>query len=184
MATSEPEPDLAQQQRLTTDYGRFLHASTLAGCILAPVLIALPPRKVDLFTFSLSGAFIASANYQVRERTGLGIMGHASKPFISRASIRAQVEDDPSPIATQHRILEEPAGSSIKSESSSILQTKAQDDWKAQRLREEQEKLDQGEGYGSMIADQIWQVWNQGEKNMEEVKEKDEEVVKEREEKG
>ena len=30
------------------------------------------------------------------------------------------------------------------------------EDWKAERLKEEQEKLDQGEGYGDMIKDQIW----------------------------
>ena len=43
--------------------------------------------------------------------------------------------------------------------------------WKERRLREEQEKINQGEGYGSMIMDQIWEVWNWGDKNKaEEVK--------------
>lgn len=51
------------------------------------------------------------------------------------------------------------------------------DDWKARRLADEQKKLDEGEGYGSMIVDQIWDVWNWGEKKAEELKEKDEQVV-------
>ena len=34
--------------------------------------------------------------------------------------------------------------------------------WKERRLAEEQEKISQGEGYGDMIMDQIWEVWNWG----------------------
>ena len=52
--------------------------------------------------------------------------------------------------------------------------------WKERRLKEEQEKLDQGEGYWDMIVDQVWEVWNWGEKKAEDLKEKDEEVVESR----
>lgn len=48
--------------------------------------------------------------------------------------------------------------------------------WKERRLREEQEKIVQGEGYGSMIMDQIWEVWNWGKKkegNMEDSSKKE-----------
>ena len=54
------------------------------------------------------------------------------------------------------------------------------EDWKAERLKEEQEKLDQGEGYGDMIKDQIWDVWTWGQGQAEEVKERDEKVVREK----
>lgn len=49
--------------------------------------------------------------------------------------------------------------------------------WKERRLREEQEKIEQGEGYGSMIMDQIWEVWTWGKKQGEELKEKDQEAL-------
>jgi hypothetical protein len=39
------------------------------------------------------------------------------------------------------------------------------DDWKAKRLREEQEALDRGDGYGSLIMGQISEVWNGGKKD-------------------
>ena len=55
--------------------------------------------------------------------------------------------------------------------------------WKERRLKEEQEKISQGEGYGSMIMDQIWEVWNWGEKKGEELEKGDREVVAEKEKK-
>ena len=32
--------------------------------------------------------------------------------------------------------------------------------WKEQRMREEREALEEGRGYGSLIMEQIWEVWN------------------------
>lgn len=191
MASPSPSPDPPaptpeQRQRIFADYHRFLQTSTLAACFLAPVLIALPPRKLDLYTFSLTGAFIASANYQVKDRTGSGIMGHVSRRFVGRNSVQ-QLPDVIHRVDEQSRFLEE-AATSVENKKGSVLGERVREawlgdktkDWRQQRLKEEQEKLDQGEGYGSMIVDQIWQVWNQEEKKMEDVKERDEEVVRER----
>lgn len=52
--------------------------------------------------------------------------------------------------------------------------------WKERRLAEEQEKIFQGEGYGSMIMDQIWEVWNWGKEKGEELEGRDREVLRER----
>ena len=51
--------------------------------------------------------------------------------------------------------------------------------WKERRLKEEQEKIDNGEGYGGMIMDQIWEVWNWGEKKGEKLIEQDQKVLAE-----
>ncbi|EXJ75265.1 uncharacterized protein A1O5_01961 [Cladophialophora psammophila CBS 110553] len=199
---SGTEQDFAQQRqrRLFDDYRSFAHASTLAACFLAPALIAVPPRKLDLYTFSLAGAFVASANYQLRERTGTGFMGHASR--------RWHFHDRPLPPLRQGQGQDDDAGNSVNGYQRIPLEPMVQDaerrngtstlrdqargawtgaqseDWKQRRLKEEQEKLEQGEGYGSMIVDQIWEVWNQGEKKAEELKEMDEEVVQKRNNRG
>ena len=34
--------------------------------------------------------------------------------------------------------------------------------WKERRIREEREALEEGRGYGGLIVDQIWEVWNWG----------------------
>lgn len=36
--------------------------------------------------------------------------------------------------------------------------------WKERRLQEEREALEEGRGYGSLIMEQIWEVWNWGKK--------------------
>ncbi|KIW34240.1 uncharacterized protein PV07_01033 [Cladophialophora immunda] len=194
MAPSESDPaqDLAQRHRLFDDYRSFLNASTLAACFLAPALIALPPRKLDLFTFSLTGAFVAAANYQLRERTGLGFMGHASRRFHIRQMPRHGLEVTASTNGDQRLPFEHMVPDTARESGGSALQDKARgawtrgqnEDWKQRRLEEEQEKLEQGEGYGSMIVDQIWEVWNQGEKKVDELKERDEEAVQKRKDRG
>lgn len=53
------------------------------------------------------------------------------------------------------------------------------EDWKQQRDRKEKEALEEGRGYGGLIADQIWEVWNWGRGEVEKVREVDERVVAE-----
>jgi hypothetical protein len=36
------------------------------------------------------------------------------------------------------------------------------EEWKAERQHEIQEELEEGKGFGDMIMDQIWEVWNWG----------------------
>ncbi|KAJ9137351.1 hypothetical protein NKR19_g8268 [Coniochaeta hoffmannii] len=36
------------------------------------------------------------------------------------------------------------------------------DDWKQRRIEEDKKALESGKGYGDIIMDQIWEVWNQG----------------------
>lgn len=171
---------------MTSSFHSFLHNTSIAMLVIAPVLIALPPRKLDLYTFFLGGGFVASANHLIKERTGAGILyqfpGTRLPPMAEE--YRERMKD-------RTRLLEEPQSSRVppvKHREAQGLEKVAKDiwmggekeGWKEKRLREEQEKIEQGEGYGSMIMDQIWEVWNQGEKTAEEVKAKDEKVVEER----
>lgn len=94
----------------------------------------------------------------------------------------------------RRRLLEEPIGAGLVSSGTtrnppSALEAAAKElwmggereGWRERRLREEQEKITRGEGYGSMIMDQIWEVWTWGEKKAEEVKGRDKEVLYRRE---
>jgi hypothetical protein len=86
--------------------------------------------------------------------------------------------------ASQGRILEEPVKTdpAVKEIMREARQKPiVREDWKERRLKEEQEKLDQGEGYGGMIMDQIWDVWNWGERKAEKLEDKDKQVVREQE---
>ena len=159
---------------MTDSYHKFVHNTSVAMLFVAPVLIALPPRKLDFYTFTLGGIFAISGNQLLREKNGVGILG-----LLPGRSMEASVV-----AASQGRILEEP----VKTDPAvrEIMREARQkpivrEDWKERRLKEEQEKLDQGEGYGGMIMDQIWDVWNWGEKKAEKLENKDKQVVSEQE---
>lgn len=170
------------QRRMIDSYAAFLHNTSFAMLFVAPALIALPPRKLDIYTLALGGSFVVSANYLVKERTGAGLL--AQLPTLNRSlpkraqEVQAQQQ--------QRRLLEDPASGNLKD--MSTIEKKAREiwmggeteGWKERRLQEEQEKLNRGEGYGSMIMDQVREVWGQGEKNAEALEEKDKEILSEK----
>jgi hypothetical protein len=168
MAKPTPEPTLEQKIHMTDSYHKFVHTTSLAMLVVAPVLIALPPRKLDFYTFTLGGIFAISGNQLLRERNGVGILG-----LLPGKSAAAGIV-----AASQGRILEEPIKMDAKVKQ---VMREGKEGWKGKRLREEQEKIDQGEGYGAMITDQIWDVWNWGEKKAEGLQEKDKLVIKQKE---
>jgi len=202
MSTDNPsrEPTLEQRIHMTSSFQTFLHTTSLTLLFGVPILIALPPRKLDLYTFSLTGAFIASANHLVKERTGAGLLYQLPGVRLPAAAIEYQermklreggrrlleegqiTQERPS---IQETLEKHQAGTGASHREAQGLEKKAKEiwmggekeGWKERRLAEEQRKLDEGEGYGSMIVDQIWEVWNQGKVTADEVREKDEEVV-------
>lgn len=175
----------------------FLHNASVIMLVGAPILILLPPRKLDLYTFSLTGAFIASANQLTKERTGAGLLYQlpgarlppAAQEYHDRMKKREETRrllDDPSSKAQpttieeqlQRRKIEHRAPAGLEKVAKDLWMGGEKEGWKERRLAEEQKKLNEGEGYGSMIVDQIWEVWNWGEKKAEDLKEKDEKVVR------
>lgn len=161
---------------MTNSFHSFLHNASIGMLVVAPILIAIPPRKLDLYTFSLLGGMTASVNHLCKERTGAGLLYQL--PGARLPSYAQQYQEEP----LGRRLLEEDnLQPMLRSQPDvakiSKIESATKDDWKKQRLAEEQQKLDEGEGYGGMIMDQIWDVWNQAEKKAEDLKEKDAAVV-------
>ncbi|KIV93636.1 hypothetical protein PV10_04834 [Exophiala mesophila] len=168
-----PEPSTDRLQRMAADYDSFVNTVTLATLFVAPALIALPPRKLDFYTFSLASVWILSANYR-------GTFSGLKPSFLGMPAKAREIQEQQRMMAQareQKRLLEESGyAADTKSKKGTLLGEKAKEiwmggeteGWKERRLKEEQEKIDQGEGYGSMIMDQIWDVWNQGKKYDEE----------------
>jgi hypothetical protein len=194
------EPTPAQREAMTTSYHAFLHNTSLTMLFLAPALIALPPRKLDLYTLALTGSFVASANHLTKERTGRGLLGnlssfsshhqHQHQQPIEAQGQKTKAEDFAEKYRAEkerRRLLDEPTSmsspagtrppSALEAAAKELWMGGETEGWKERRLHEEQEKIAQGEGYGSMILGQIWEVWNWGEKKAEDIKEKDKEVL-------
>ncbi|OJI99230.1 hypothetical protein ASPVEDRAFT_50747 [Aspergillus versicolor CBS 583.65] len=204
MSTDTPQPQPQTQQPGATtipnreaDFQRFKNYTAISFLVAAPVLIALPPRKLDHLTVLLTGAFCASANHITRERTGRSILEriedrvsrsstHSPKPsFIGSGDLpsdKAREIQAKVRAAREARMQEEGVG---REEMERLKAQKEQDrsvldrfwmgnekgGWKERRLREEQKALDEGRGYGDLIKDHIWEVWTWGEKKGEEKEE-------------
>lgn len=170
------------QARREADYARFKNYAALTFLVASPVLIALPPRKLDHLTVLLTGAFCVSANHITYERTGRSIIdrfeSRISRPptLISelpseraqeiqarlRASREAQLREGGMPKEEleklQARQLQD------KGAAERIWMGGESEGWKEKRLREEQKALAEGKGYGDLIKEHIWDVWTWGEK--------------------
>lgn len=204
------------QSTREADYKRFKNYAAYTFLIGAPILIALPPRKLDPLTVLVLCSFGASANHIVADRTGKSIIDridarisrfHGSLSALPseraqevqtriRASRDAQIRQAESEqLSAQMKDLSEKEGSSVSAE---IEKLKARqlaekgvvqrvwmggesEGWKERRLREEQEALAQGKGYGDLIQEHIWDVWTWGGKDGKAGKgvEKKDEPVKE-----
>ncbi|KAA8648180.1 hypothetical protein EYZ11_000544 [Aspergillus tanneri] len=178
---SQPNKDL--QARREADYERFKHYAAMTFLVASPVLIALPPRKLDPLTVLLSTAWCVSANHVTRERTGRSIVERIESRIASTSSVAGELPSDRAQeiqatlrAARDARVHE---GSLVGEEleklkarqrqEKSILEQvwmgKETEGWKERRLREEQQALDEGKGYGDLIKEHIWDVWTWGQKD-------------------
>jgi hypothetical protein len=198
MSTStspSPSSELSLEQKRAIQFNKVTTNISLGLLVACPILAALPPRKLDIYTFALGGTWCASLSYISRQKTGRGIWGNISAQFPSR------VDDLPTEKARElkrrfgdakaqedaRRAREEGLKSLERLAVSEEGEEKAAkqgilekvwmggetEGWKERRLREEQEALDEGKGYGDLIMEQIWEVWNWRKKSAEDEEDKD-----------
>ncbi|OKL57813.1 hypothetical protein UA08_06959 [Talaromyces atroroseus] len=197
-------PDTSLQSTRESDYFKFKRIAAWTFVVASPVLIALPPRKLDLNTVALSAAFAVSANHLYRDSNpygrgiiddvGVKYLGKSAEPPRSqgianlfnalptekaqevqarlRASKEAAIhnEDELEKYKINRRFED-------RSLPEKIWMGSEPEGWKEKRLREEQKALDEGKGYGDLIMDHIWEVWNWGkpadQKKREEIAQRD-----------
>ncbi|PBP17961.1 hypothetical protein BUE80_DR011347 [Diplocarpon rosae] len=172
MSTTTP----AAPSSATTSREALIHNLSLGALVVCPIIILIPPRKLDIYTVFLTAGFFAGGNELAREYTGKSIASRFGSRVTSIAANRTELE------ATQ-------VESKAKEEEKGLLRKvwygAEGPDWKAKRDKREKEALEQGRGYGGLIIDQIYEVWGWGKGKAEEVKEIDEKVVrKEQEQEG
>lgn len=148
--------------------------------VASPILIATPPRKLDLYTVSLCASFYISANHVITTRTGSSIGGHIVQrlshpptplkdlPSEKAEALQAQIR------ATREAQMQ---GGMINGEELEKLK-KRQDSgrgildrlwmgqetegWKEKRLQEEANALAEGKGYWDLIMDYFKDAFNGG----------------------
>jgi hypothetical protein len=182
-------PDSSLQSARESDYFKFKRIAAWTFVVASPVLIALPPRKLDFNTVALSAAFAVSANHLYRDSNpygrgiiddfGVKYLGKSAEPARSQgitnlfnalptekaqevqARLRASKEAS---LKTEEELEKYKSNKRFEDRTlpEKIWLGSEAEGWKEKRLREEQKALDEGKGYGDLIMDHIWEVWNWG----------------------
>jgi hypothetical protein len=186
-----------------------IHNVSLGALIACPIIILLPPRKLDIYTLALLSGMFAGGNQLSKEYTGTSMLqrfgnrlesvsGRELPPKAQEMQIRLREEKvrreealaggrgigemrrKGEELAERFRVEKEQKQTEDRSLLKKVWMGSEGEDWKEKRDTREKEALEEGKGYGGLIMDQIWDVWNWGRDKTEEIKEKDETVVEER----
>lgn len=191
MASSLPSPTSPQPSAATptsnpsnpspTDREQLLHNAAFAGLIICPAIILLPPRKLDIYTIALLSGTLVSANHITQHYTGRGIATRWGDRFRALGEIG---QLPPQALVVQERLrrerevrdarfdaqlagkLEGAPKEKRDGEERGVLKKvwygQEGEDWKVKRDQREKQALEEGRGYGGLIMDQIWEVWDWG----------------------
>jgi hypothetical protein len=181
------QPPIPPEQRLALEqqarYNRIVRNLAIGGVIACPVIMLLPPRKLDLYTFSLGVGFYLSADHLFTVNTGRGLVqqfaprngfGDAMPTEKAREMQRVIREE-----REKGRRLDGVNGNGggvlsgegdgrvggDRSVLGKLWMGDEKEGWKERRLEEERKALEEGKGYMDMIFEQVWEVWNWDKKN-------------------
>jgi len=178
MTSSSPSADSLAAQRAV------VHYTSLCAVVLCPVLIALPPRKFDIYTVAALASTGLGGNQLVREYTGRSVVER-----VQQAARRAAAQQEALPTARAEEVrallrAERPsrAGNGVPEgeggEREGVLEALdaketaggGRSEWKRRRDEHERKALREGKGYADLIVEQIWDVWSWGKGGADEVR--------------
>lgn len=166
-----------------------LHYGAIGASILGPIALILPSGRKNLSS-QLQNMVLASGsfwgfNQLAYDYSGKSIVQRSnerwSKIFNSfdeglptekarlvkaqleaQKAQKAQLKQDEAARQEAERIRMEDEESKKRGLLTRVWMGDEGDDWKQRRLEEDKKALENGKGYGDIIMDQIWEVWNQG----------------------
>ena len=146
--------------------------------MLCPAIMLLPPRKLDLYTFSLCIGFYLSADHLAQTSYNRPLLSLMMPSFGSpipdalpteRAQANAKILQERREREDLERARRE--GVTKKPEKGllgKLWMGEEEEGWKERRLAEERKALEEGKTYTDMILEQIWEVWNWDKKKAKE----------------
>lgn len=144
----------------------------IGGVIACPIIMALPPRKLDLYTLALGMGFYLSADHLCEVNYGRGLI-HSIIP--SKAlTVDAMPTDKAREMQAKLREVREKGREGLRKEGvlsgedgkdtlgvlEKLWMGEEKEGWKERRIEEERKALEEGKGYTDLIMEQIWDVWN------------------------
>ncbi|KJZ74243.1 hypothetical protein HIM_06474 [Hirsutella minnesotensis 3608] len=162
MAQAQPEPTLPPRNP-------FIHNAAIAGAILAPVAMALPPRKIDIRFFVLAGCFSLATNQLAYEYTGQSIYSR----FGNRASNVMGFGIPEGAQRTQQLLKEHKEREAARKQAQKEADAKADkntglikdiwmggedENWSEKRAEEHRKSFQEGKGLSDIILEQVMDV--------------------------
>ena len=167
------------------DYIRFKHYTALTFLFASPILIALPPRRLNNMTAVLIGAWVASSNQLLHEKTGRGILDHitsslpsgeTSLPTDRARELQTKLRESRDAQIKRYEEEKRAGDTSVSAELEklkgrqdmdrgkleSIWMAGEKEGWKEKRIEEEQKVLSEGKGYGELIKRYFRSAWPWG----------------------
>ncbi|OAG09445.1 uncharacterized protein CC84DRAFT_1160598 [Paraphaeosphaeria sporulosa] len=169
---------LEQQER----YNRYKRNIAIGGVLICPTIALLPPRKLDLYTFSLAIGFYLSADHLAESYKGRSLLSLMTPSFRNPvSSLPTDKARETSRILKEREEAErarreglEGLGKEREKEKKGLLgkiwMGGEEEGWKQRRLEEERKALEEGKSYTDLILEQIWEVWNWDKKKGEDGK--------------
>ena len=172
--------------RRYADYIRFKHYTAMTFLFASPVLIALPPRRLNNMTALLVGAWVASGNHVLQEKTGRGIVDRisdaigtsesGSMPTKRAREVQAQLRQARDEQIRRYEEEQRAGDPSVSAELEKLRARQGKDrgmieslwlagekaDWQKRRIEEEQEVFKEGKGYGELIKRYFRSAWPWG----------------------
>lgn len=194
-AQSPPPPQAPAQQPPSVEeipfYGTppILHYGAIGASILGPIAFLIPTGRKNLSN-QLQNMLLATGsfwgfNQLAYDYSGKSIVQRSNErwakifssfdeglPTEKAKQVKAQLEAQRAQLKQNEAARQEAERQRKEGEESRKrgLLTKVWmgdegDDWKQRRIEEDKKALESGKGYGDIIMDQIWEVWNQGKKD-------------------
>lgn len=145
----------------------FIHNSALAGAIITPLAMLLPPRKADIRLLVLVGTFSLCTNQLAYEYTGQSIYGR----FGSRVGSIFDTSLPEGAKRTQQLLKEQKEREAAQKKQQQQEESKngvlrdiwmggEGDDWKQKRAEEHKKSFQEGKGMSDLIFEQIADVFS------------------------
>ncbi|KAK1659444.1 hypothetical protein BDP55DRAFT_679528 [Colletotrichum godetiae] len=148
-----------------------------AGVVLCPLIMLMPPRRLDWRTFMLWTGFSASGNQLIYDYSGQSLMqrvqSRMARMFPTALPEQAQRTKQ---LLREERMrrdgLTEEQMRAIEFKKRNLAQRlwygSEPEDWEAKRAAEHAKALAEGKGLGDLIAEQVSEVWSGARKEEEE----------------
>lgn len=171
----EPAPEVADTMAVLPPRNPFVHNAAIAGAVICPLAMALPPRRLDLRFLVLAGGLSLSTNQLAYAYTGRSIFSR----FSSRAASALDVAPLPESALRTQRLLREQKEArdqqqqqqrdkengdggdkgGIAKMAETVWMGGEGKGWQAKRAAEHARSFEEGKGMGDIIIDQIRDVW-------------------------